>query len=159
MEVGKTFMPISVDVSDKDILLIGGSALALHKIESLRKFTNNIVIVAKRVSTEIKEMGYRYWEKDYEPSDLKHGFIIYACTSNMELNKQIKSDGTELGKLVNVVDKPDMCDFVSPAIYRKSYMSVAVSSNGQNVYKSIRLRNKIKNLLDEDLEFLAELEK
>lgn len=74
--------------------------------------------------------------------------LIYACTNIRELNQQIKNDAHQLGRLINVVDKPDECDFVSPAIYRNKNISVAVSSNGQNVYKSIQVRNAIRDFLD-----------
>ena len=43
-----------------------------------------------------------------------------------------------------------MCDFVTPAIFKKDYVSVAVTSNAQSVMKSIEVRNKIKNFLEND---------
>jgi len=142
------FMPIAIDVANKKILLVGGGKVALHKIESLKNYAANIVVVAKEVDEKIKQAGYTCIEKEYEISDLQDSVLIYACTNIRELNQQIKNDAHKLGKLVNVVDKPDECDFVSPAIYRNKNISVAVSSNGQNVYKSIEIRNAIRNFLD-----------
>jgi len=141
-------MPISIDVADKKILLIGGGKVAIHKIDSLKNYANNIVVIAKEVDEKIKEAGYFYIEKEYEVSDLEGSILVYACTNIRRLNQKIKDDAHKLGKLVNVVDKPDECDFVSPAIYRNKNISVAVSSNGQNVYKSIEVRNAIRNFLD-----------
>lgn len=146
----KRFMPIAVDVSDKKVLLIGGGKVAQHKIDSLKNYANNIIVIGKEVDERIKSAGYTFIEKEYEPADLEGAVLIYACTNIRELNHKIKSDGERLGKLVNVVDKPAECDFVSPAIYRNQYISVAVSSNGQNVYKSIEVRNKIREFLDKD---------
>lgn len=65
------FMPISIDVADKKVLLIGGGKVALHKIDSLKNYANNIVVIAKEVDEKIKEGGYTYFEKEYEVSDLK----------------------------------------------------------------------------------------
>jgi precorrin-2 dehydrogenase / sirohydrochlorin ferrochelatase len=144
----KQFMPIAIDVANKKILLIGGGKVALHKIESLKNYASNIVIIAKKVDEKIKETGYTYIEKEYEVSDLEGSVLIYACTNIRELNQQIKNDAHQLGKLINVVDKPDECDFVSPAIYQNKNISVAVSSNGKNVYKSIEVRNLIRDFLD-----------
>ena len=73
--------------------------------------------------------------------------MLYSCTNNDELNQQILSDGKELGVLVNIHDKPELCQFVSPAIYKNGKMTVAVASNGEDVYESIRLRNEIKEFL------------
>jgi precorrin-2 dehydrogenase / sirohydrochlorin ferrochelatase len=146
----KTFMPLSINVKGKKILLVGGGRIAWHKIESLQKYADNIQVVAKEVSDQIKEAGISFTEKEYEASDLPGSTLIYACTNISELNHQILNDAHNLGILVNVVDNPGLCDFVSPAIYRKDYISVAVSSNAQDVYESIKYRNRIKDFLEND---------
>ena len=53
-----------------------------------------------------------------------------------------------MGKLINVVDNPVQSDFVSPAIFKKDKMTVAVGSNAQNVIESIELRNNIKEFVN-----------
>ena len=143
-------MPIAIDVKDKKVLLIGGGKVALHKIDSLLQYANRLEVVAIEVHDEIKKKQLPYKEKPYEESDLEGSVLVYACTNISELNARIKSDAAKRNILVNVVDNPAHCDFVSPAIYRNQYISVAVSSNAKNVYKSVEVRNKIKELLDND---------
>ncbi len=140
------YLPIYININNKKILIIGGGNVALQKIELLKQFTNNIVVIASKVSSKIKNIGCEYYEKDYDASFLKGYFLVYACTDNYKLNKKIKEDANKLGLLVNVVNNPKLCDFISPAIYKKGEMIVAVSSGGQNVLKSIRWRNKIKKI-------------
>jgi|SRR5208283_5693564 len=144
------FLPISINLTDKKILLIGGGTIACHKIGFLEPYTRNIAVVAIRVMDEIKEKGYTWVEKAYEKSDLEGAFLVYACTNHTDLNLQIKEDAHRSGILVNLVDNPAHCDFVSPAIYKYNHMTVAVGSNGQDVYRSIALRNKIKEYLEHD---------
>ena len=74
--------------------------------------------------------------------------MLYSCTNNETLDKQIAQDGREAGVLVNIHDNPALCQFVSPAIYRDGNISVAVSSNAENVYEAIRLRNLIQEYLE-----------
>jgi len=74
--------------------------------------------------------------------------MLYSCTNNEILDRQIANDAKELGVLVNIHDNPSLCQFVSPAIYQDGNISVAVSSNAENVYESIRLRNEIKEYLE-----------
>jgi precorrin-2 dehydrogenase/sirohydrochlorin ferrochelatase len=146
----KSFMPLAIDVKGKKILLVGGGRIAFHKIESLRQYADNIQVVAIEVSEKIKSAGVTFQEKPYEASDLEGSVLVYACTNIRELNEKVLNDAQKYGILVNVVDNPSRCDFVSPAIYRKDYMSVAVTSNAQDVYESIELRNRIKNFLEDD---------
>jgi len=141
------FLPVSIDIERESILIIGGGHVAIHKIESLEKFTQNIKVIALQVVDEIRERGFiDIIEKAYEPRDLKGHLLVYAATNNHELNSQIRADALNYRCLVNVVDKPSNCDFISPAIYKKEPMTVAVSSNGENVYAAINWRNKIREL-------------
>lgn len=151
---GATFLPISLNITDKKILIIGGGRIASHKIGFLEQFTRNITLVALEVIDSIKAKGYEYKEKAYEKFDLEGAFLVYACTNIVELNQQVKADAESLGILANVVDNPKLCDFVSPAIYKHNHITVAVGSNAQEVYRSIAVRNKIKEWLEEDSEVL-----
>jgi siroheme synthase-like protein len=110
-------------------------------------------VLAINVCDEIKKQAVWYTEKTYERNDLAGAFLVYACTNIKLLNERIYGDCQELGILVNVVDNPLLCDFVSPAIYKNDYLSVAVTSNARDVYKSIEVRNKIKSILENDHSF------
>ncbi len=149
MERNKSFMPIALDVYNKKILLIGGGRVAYHKILSLLPYANKIHVIAIQVDSRIKNIKNITWEeKAYEPDDLNDAFIVYACTNNHETNLRIKQDAIKKQKLINLVDTPMECDFVSPAIYRKEHMSIAVSSNGQDVLRSISIRNLIRKFFE-----------
>ncbi|NTU54315.1 MAG: bifunctional precorrin-2 dehydrogenase/sirohydrochlorin ferrochelatase, partial [Chlorobiaceae bacterium] len=41
-------------------------------------------------------------------------------------------------------------NFISPAIIKKDEMTIAVSSNGQNVKKSVEWRNRLRDMLDHE---------
>lgn len=143
----KKFMPVAIDVYDKQILLVGGGKYAEHKVVLLQRFTNKIRIVASEVSEKIKESGLPYIEEEYNSSHLDDVYIVYACTNDRELNKRVRRDAHEKKVIVNVADDPEICDFVSPAMYLEDDMAVAVSSNGRDVHRSILWRDKIKEFL------------
>ena len=141
----KNFMPISIDISGQKILIVGGDHSAFKKLKILQRFNAEIEVIAKYVCPEIKKSGVCFFETDYHKKYLPGYLMLYSCTNNDELDRQILRDGKEAGVLVNIHDKPALCQFVSPAIYRNGNVSVAVSSNGENVYESIRIRDLIKD--------------
>jgi precorrin-2 dehydrogenase/sirohydrochlorin ferrochelatase len=47
------------------------------------------------------------------------------------------------------VDNRELSGFISPAIIKKGAMTVAVSSNGQNVKKSVEWRNRLREFVNE----------
>ncbi len=143
----KNFLPISIDIAGQKILIIGGGNSAFKKIKILQRFGAYVEVLAIDVCDEIKKSGVKYFETAYSKDFLKGYLMLYSCTNNYDLDKQILADGKEKGVLVNIHDKPELCEFVSPAIYKKDNMTIAVGSNGENVYESIQLRNKIKEFL------------
>ena len=148
----KNYLPISIDISDQKILIIGGGQSAWKKIRILQRFGANLEVVAENIIDEILASGITCFRKRYEKSDLKGYLMLFSCTNNEELDRQIAIDGREAGVLVNIHDKPSLCQFVSPAIYKDGNITVAVSSNAQDVYESIRLRNLIQEFLEKEKE-------
>ena len=146
--MAKNFLPISIDISDSKILIIGGGQSALKKIKILQRSGAQLEVIAENIIDEVYETGVVCFKKSYKKSDLRGYLMLYSCTNNETLDRQIASDGKEAGVLVNIHDNPALCQFVSPAIYRDGNISVAVSSNAENVYEAIRLRNQIQEYLE-----------
>jgi len=140
----RNFLPISIDISDRKILVIGGGHSALKKIRILQRFGATIEVVAENLLDEVFSSGVKCFRKKYEKTDLEGYLMLYSCTDNEELDRQIAQDGREAGVLVNIHDNPALCQFVSPAIYQDGNIRIAVSSNAENVQESIRLRNQIQ---------------
>jgi siroheme synthase-like protein len=146
------FLPISINVTNKKILLIGGGKVATHKATIIARFiTDNVTVISPDFTSEIRQLPFTFIQKNYDKNDLKDFFLVYVCTGDHELNRQIKTDAEELGILTSVCDAPLLCDFVSPAIFKQEHLTIAVSSNAQNVYQSIAVRDRIAKLSDDGI--------
>ncbi|NTV05415.1 MAG: bifunctional precorrin-2 dehydrogenase/sirohydrochlorin ferrochelatase [Chlorobiaceae bacterium] len=145
----KSFLPLNIRIDNKKILFVGGGKIALHKIKTVGQYTRNISIVSPEIHDELHQMGLTEIRKKYESSDLKGFFLVYACTNNIDVNRRIKNDAGEYGILVNVVDNRELSDFISPAVIKQDEMTIAVSSNGENVKKSVEWRDKLKSILQQ----------
>ncbi len=143
----KSFLPLNIRIDNKKILFVGGGKIALHKIKTVEQYTRNITIISPEIQDELHQMGFAEIYKEYETSDLQGFFLVYACTNILEVNRRIKDDAAEFGIMVNVVDNRELSDFISPAVIKKDEMTIAVSSNGQNVKKSVEWRNRLQNMM------------
>jgi siroheme synthase-like protein len=141
------FLPISLNVTNKKILLIGGGKVATHKGTIMARFVQNVTVVAPEFTDEIRQLPFTFVQKEYEPTDLEGFFLVYVCTGDHELNAKIKSDAEALGILTSVCDAPLLCDFVSPAIHKEGHLTISVGSNAQDVYLSVNVRNQISELI------------
>lgn len=142
------YLPISIDVAGQKILIIGGGQSALKKIRILQRFDVNLEVLAENIIEEILISGVPWTRKTYEKSDLNGYLLVYSCSNNETLDRQIALDAREAGVLINIHDNPSLCQFVSPAIYQDGNIRVAVSSNAEDVYESIRVRNLIHEYLE-----------
>jgi len=144
------FLPISINITNKKILIVGGGKVATHKATILNRFVNQVTAIAPEFTDEIRQLPFHFIKKAYEPKDLAGFFLVYVCTENHALNRQIKDDAEALGILTSVCDDPLRCDFISPAIHKEGNITIAVGSNAQNVYQSVAIRNQIKELIEND---------
>lgn len=142
------FLPVSINITGKRILIIGGGKVGYHKATILHRFTDKATIISPQFHEGFDSLPFDRIEKPYEKDDLKGAFLVYVCTENEALNAQIKADAESLSVLTSVCDNPVLCDFVSPAIYKDEHVTVAVSSNARDVYQSIDIRDQIKELVE-----------
>ena len=139
-----TFLPVSLNITGKKILIIGGGRVGFHKATILSRFTDKASIVSPTFHEGFGDLPFECITKEYGKSDLSGAFLVYICTENSELNRQIKHDAEQLGVLASVCDNPALCDFISPAVFKQDNVTIAVSSNAENVHQSIDIRNRIE---------------
>jgi precorrin-2 dehydrogenase / sirohydrochlorin ferrochelatase len=143
------FLPISINVTNKKILLVGGGNVATHKAKIIARFVKDVTVISNEFSDELRLLPFTLIEKEYEETDLAGFFLVYVCTGNHQLNAQVKADAEKLGILTSVCDAPLLCDFVSPAIHKEGQVTIAVGSNAQNVYQSLAIRDQITQLISD----------
>ncbi|MBQ7482835.1 MAG: bifunctional precorrin-2 dehydrogenase/sirohydrochlorin ferrochelatase [Bacteroidaceae bacterium] len=143
-----TFLPIGLNVTGKRILIIGGGRVGLHKATILHRFVSEAVVISPKFNEGFDELPFARIQKEYEPADLDGAFLVYICTENEALNRQIKYDAEARGILASVCDNPEICDFISPAIYKEGNLTVSVLSNATDVRQSIAIRNNIRDNID-----------
>lgn len=142
------FLPISINIENKKILIIGGGKVGFHKATILNRFTNEATIISPTFHEGFDKLPFQLIQKAYEPDDLAGVFMVYVCTENEILNQEIKQEAEKRGVLASVCDNPPLCDFISPAIYKDDNLTIAVASNARQVKRSIRVRDEIKKQIE-----------
>ena len=84
--------------------------------------------------------------------------LAIAATSDRQLNRRIYKDCQELEILCNVVDAPELCDFIVPAVVKRGDLQIAIGTEGNCPAYAGHLRKKLEqSFTDKHGEFLAEL--
>lgn len=147
------FIPICLRISDRKVLVVGGGRVARQKLETLLQYTRDVMVRAPQVVKEIEEMGIAVERVPYQPDCLEGVGLVFACTDDRAVNRRVVDDARARAILACAADDPDHSDFVSPAILKEGYMSVAVSSDARDVKRAISWRDSFRRLVEhEDLE-------
>ncbi|MBN2805277.1 MAG: bifunctional precorrin-2 dehydrogenase/sirohydrochlorin ferrochelatase [Prolixibacteraceae bacterium] len=153
----RNYLPVSIDITGARILVLGGDEQAFKKIQILRRFGAAVEVVSRRIEDSILKLEIPYKLKQYESIDLDGCLLVYSCLNNHETDLQVLADATARGILCNIHDRPELCRFISPAVYQNRNMTVAVASNGLNVHNSIQLRDHLATYLNEHIQKIIDL--
>ena len=147
------FFPVSIDLNNKNILVIGAGKIALRKVETLMSYNCNILVITK----DILEEKFLELEKnnkikilknqEFEEKFLENIFLVIAATDNEVLNKNISQLCINKNILVNNITSKDDMNVRFASIYEKDDIQIAISANG-NPKKAVEIKNKIKNIFE-----------
>ena len=147
------FFPVSIDLNNKNALVIGAGKVALRKIETLLNYNCNINVITK----EILEEKFLELEKDnkikilknqeFKEKFLENIFLVITATDNEILNKEISQLCMSKNILVNNVTSKDDMNVRFMSIYEKDDIQIAISANG-NPKKAVEIKNKIKDIFE-----------
>lgn len=153
-DTGNQLFPVFIKLNQLHTLLIGGGKVGLEKLEAMLRNSPlaKIKLVAKEIIPEVYELLEKYsqvtvQQKAFEPHDLEDVQLVVAATNNNSLNEEIRSLAHGKKLLVNIADKPDLCDFYLGSIVKKGDLKIAISTNG----KSPTIAKRIKQVLSESL--------
>ncbi len=154
-----SFLPISINIENKKLLIIGGGVAAYHKLKNLVNYTDNITVVAPEINEDILQYKKVSFIKDtYNRKYLEGIFLVYACTDNAVVNEQILSDAEANGILCNRTDKSEVSHFHSPGIAQSEDMTIAITSKRKEVKKMVQIRDEVREFILEKERLLREKE-
>ena len=156
--------PLTVRVDKKRVVVIGGGKVAGFKIIPLLKQGADIVVVSPELDANlvklVEEKKIRWYQREYEKSDIKDAFLVVAASSDSILNEQVAEDSAE-NQLVNVITNPESGNVHFPAAIHRGLLNIAVSTGGASPKLAKKIRDDIANKYDETyemyLEFLYEV--
>jgi precorrin-2 dehydrogenase/sirohydrochlorin ferrochelatase len=150
----KRYFPLFVDLSDKNVVVVGGGEIATRRIKTLLYFTRNVTVVAPKMTRELTEMGkagqVQAIFRPVKRSDLKSAYMVIAATNDWKLNDEIYRICKEQGIYTNVADDKEKCDFYFPGVYIQDELVIGVTASGLNHKKAARVREGIERVLTDE---------
>ncbi len=114
-------------------LVVGGGVVAERKTRGLLAGGIRVTVVAPEITPGLAQEAtvnslLAIVNRAYVPGDLDRGTIVIAATSDAALNLAVAEAAGIRGLLVNVVDDPEVGNFVTPSVHRSGDLTIAVSA-------------------------------
>lgn len=146
------YYPIFLEIERLACLVVGAGSVGLRKVEALLECGGKVTVVAptahERIEQLAREGRISLHRRAYETSDLAGVRLVFAATGDEAVNRRIASEARERGVLVNVVDRPELCDFIVPSVVRRGQLALAVSTGGACPALARRLRVELERRFD-----------
>ena len=151
---GNQLFPVFLKLNNLHTVLIGAGNVGLEKLAAIlgNSPQARVTVVAKEFSPAVHTLAAEYEgvtviQKAFIDTDLDTADIVVAATNDNKLNEYIKESAHDRKLLVNVADKPELCDFYLGSIVQKGDLKIAISTNG----KSPTVAKRLKEVLNEGL--------
>lgn len=155
------YYPIMLDIKNRKCGVIGGGKVAYRKIISLLECGAKVVVISKEIISDVKtlidEKKVEYLNENYNPKYIADLYIVYAATNEITVNKEIYKHCIEKNILVNVVDEPDICNFIVPSKIQKGDLTISVSTNGKSPMLARKIREDLEEIYDDRYEVFLDI--
>ncbi len=146
------FFPIFVETKSAHVLVTGGGETALQKLRLLSKTEATITVVAPEFEDDILSFvkdfpNINLLKRAFETDDVQGKRRVYAAHDDEVLDTVVADAARAAGVLVNVVDTPAQCDFLTPSLVERAPITVAIGTEGT----APMIARDIKALLDKNL--------
>lgn len=144
-------LPIFLNVRAQTCLIVGGGEVSYRKAVLLDRAGAVLRVVAPEISEELVALvragGGELLRREFDENDLQGVLLAIAGTDNEAVNEQVSVAAKSLGIPVNVVDSPNLCTFIVPAIVDRSPIVIAISSGGSSPILTRKLKERIETMV------------
>jgi precorrin-2 dehydrogenase len=143
----KRYYMACVDLERRSCLVVGAGSVGLEKARGLLECGAQVTVVAPRIAPELETLEVELVQRGYRTRDLDGRFLVVAATSDTALNRRVFREAETRSLLCNVVDVPELCSFILPAVLRRDPIAIAVSTGGASPALAQRIRDDISEVV------------
>lgn len=151
------YLPIFLDITDWQVLIVGGGEVACRKASTLQSCGAKITVLAPERTAQWDKLEVRWQKGRYCAQNLDGYRLVIAATDDAALNGTIADDCRQRGILCNSVTAPHSGEAIFPGVVRQGGITAALSSQGRTPFLIRKLKEEIVQVLAPYTEEAVEL--
>lgn len=157
------YYPVALKAEGVNALVVGGGKIAQRKALVLLEAGAKVTVISPKVTIALgrlaKKSKLKWLSRKVSKNDIAKARIVIAATNDVLVNKNVSLWSMKRGVLVNIVDNSSLSSFISPAVFKKNKIIIAVNSGGRYPELSRDLKNFLKEQWGEFLSYRRRLQK
>ncbi|MBF0328960.1 MAG: bifunctional precorrin-2 dehydrogenase/sirohydrochlorin ferrochelatase [Nitrospirae bacterium] len=146
------YYPAFISLKGKKCVVVGGGRVAERKVSQLVSAGGVIKVISPVITEGLRKHKAKrkiiHIERRYQKGDLRGAFLVIAASSDKEVNNSVSADAEYL---VNVIDQPELANFIAPAVISREPLAIAVSTSGASPAFSKTIREELEQLYPSDI--------
>lgn len=144
------YYPIFVRLRGSHCLVVGAGQVGRRKIAALLDCEpQSLTVVDPRepgddMAEIVNHPAVSFQARGFQDADVDGKILVIASTDNEDLNWRISNLCKERGILCNIVDQPEKCSFIVPAMYRQGDLTMAISTGGASPALASKIRKDLE---------------
>lgn len=143
-------VPLFVKLAGRDVLVVGGGAMAAVRVRQLTEAGARVTVVAPEIREEIAQAASVVLRRAFRPADVDGTWFAVAAATP-DVNREVARAAEERRVLVNAVDDPETATAYTGGVVRRGDATVAISTQGRAPALAGLLREAIDAVLPRDL--------
>jgi uroporphyrin-III C-methyltransferase/precorrin-2 dehydrogenase/sirohydrochlorin ferrochelatase len=151
--------PAFFDLEGRTALVVGATPLALERVRLLQGAGAAVRLFAAGLSPEalrtVSSPGVAWLPGQPADADFDGAALVFVATGERGADEAAAAAARAAGVPVNVADRPELSDFIMPAIVRRGAVAIGISTGGAAPALARLIRGKIERVLPSRLGDLA----
>jgi len=143
-------LPLFVKLAGRDVLVVGGGAMAALRVRQLAEAGARVTVVAPEVREDVAAGAAVVLRRPFRPDDLDGSWLAVAAATP-KVNREVAAAAETRRILVNAVDDPEAATAYTAGVLRRGDATVAISTGGRAPALAGLLREALDALLPGDL--------
>lgn len=155
----KTF-PMFLTMTGRLVVIAGTGEQAAQKARLMLKTEARLRLIGRDLDPELAELvasGRAEGVSDASMDAFTGAALVFIATGDAAQDGALHALAKAAGALVNVVDRPELCDAVTPSLVDRDPVVVAIGTEGNAPVLARQIRAQIETLLEPNLGALAAL--
>lgn len=140
--------PLYVDFNGEPVVIVGAGDVALRKARAMLAYGACVRVVAPDPVDGIRALAdsgdLELVERPFREGDTRGARYVICATDDAHVNRTAHDEADAAGLLVNVVDQPELCNVIVPAVVRRGKLQIAVSTSGAAPSAARRMRKELE---------------